>query len=71
MLAIHNNFASVNNVVRLQTLLQSYQNVSNSQLEGYTIIFYKCCKRFCKVIKMLAIHNRREGDYRNEQIIDF
>ncbi len=25
----------------------------------------------CEVIKMLAIHNRHEGDYRNEQIIDF
>ena len=44
----------------LQTLLQSYQNVSNSQL----IIIYCnvkfCCKRFCKVIKMLAIHNQQE-----------
>ena len=41
----------------LQTLLQSYQNVSNSQpahSQGKTKL---CCKRFCKVIKMLAIHN--------------
>jgi len=42
----------------LQTLLQSYQNVSNSQpgqLGGATELG---CKRFCKVIKMLAIHNK-------------
>jgi len=41
----------------LQTLLQSYQNVSNSQRAingGYNGLG---CKRFCKVIKMLAIHN--------------
>ena len=41
----------------LQTLLQSYQNVSNSQLIDNWHIKYLCCKRFCKVIKMLAIHN--------------
>ena len=41
----------------LQTLLQSYQNVSNSQLEHCIVIRSVCCKRFCKVIKMLAIHN--------------
>ena len=41
----------------LQTLLQSYQNVSNSQLLFTTSITNTCCKRFCKVIKMLAIHN--------------
>ena len=43
--------------ILLQTLLQSYQNVSNSQLYVCSHIFYFCCKRFCKVIKMLAIHN--------------
>ena len=43
--------------VQLQTLLQSYQNVSNSQ-HCHNITSYKLsCKRFCKVIKMLAIHN--------------
>ena len=41
----------------LQTLLQSYQNVSNSQPRGVSYEQSKCCKRFCKVIKMLAIHN--------------
>ena len=41
----------------LQTLLQSYQNVSNSQLHYNTQLFAYSCKRFCKVIKMLAIHN--------------
>jgi len=55
----------------LQTLLQSYQNVSNSQRADKNSFSVNCCKRFCKVIKMLAIHNRHEGDYRNEQIIDF
>ncbi len=46
---------------KLQTLLQSYQNVSNSQL-GVIRRWYKGgCKRFCKVIKMLAIHNLYEG----------
>ena len=42
---------------KLQTLLQSYQNVSNSQLCNYVRYFKQGCKRFCKVIKMLAIHN--------------
>ena len=42
----------------LQTLLQSYQNVSNSQLCSIKASFKWCCKRFCKVIKMLAIHNQ-------------
>ena len=41
----------------LQTLLQSYQNVSNSQLLEHFKSRKTCCKRFCKVIKMLAIHN--------------
>ena len=41
----------------LQTLLQSYQNVSNSQHNHQQSLNYSCCKRFCKVIKMLAIHN--------------
>ena len=41
----------------LQTLLQSYQNVSNSQPIYLNSLLCYCCKRFCKVIKMLAIHN--------------
>ena len=41
----------------LQTLLQSYQNVSNSQPYQVLMIKEVGCKRFCKVIKMLAIHN--------------
>jgi len=41
----------------LQTLLQSYQNVSNSQLKQVAELDGRGCKRFCKVIKMLAIHN--------------
>ena len=41
----------------LQTLLQSYQNVSNSQQYLFFPIEKQRCKRFCKVIKMLAIHN--------------
>ena len=43
----------------LQTLMQSYQNVSNSQLVFIEIYYTYCCKRLCKVIKMLAIHNRK------------
>ena len=42
---------------KLQTLLQSYQNVSNSQPVNICFCGSFCCKRFCKVIKMLAIHN--------------
>ena len=42
---------------QLQTLLQSYQNVSNSQLLSLYHFENSSCKRFCKVIKMLAIHN--------------
>ena len=45
----------------LQTLLQSYQNVSNSQPGWVMDCLIKSCKRFCKVIKMLAIHNRQQG----------
>ena len=41
----------------MQTLLQSYQNVSNSQLYAPKDRKGVGCKRFCKVIKMLAIHN--------------
>ncbi len=41
----------------LQTLLQSYQNVSNSQHGQIDLYGNLSCKRFCKVIKMLAIHN--------------
>jgi len=43
--------------VWLQTLLQSYQNVSNSQPKEPSLLLNNSCKRFCKVIKMLAIHN--------------
>ena len=42
---------------KLQTLLQSYQNVSNSQRTIKFACEYTSCKRLCKVIKMLAIHN--------------
>ena len=45
------------NTLLLQTLLQSYQNVSNSQLDTLIDVMRESCKRFCKVIKMLAIHN--------------
>jgi len=41
----------------LQTLMQSYQNVSNSQLVKSISNIALSCKRLCKVIKMLAIHN--------------
>ncbi len=44
-------------IPQLQTLMQSYQNVSNSQLQLILQFFKLCCKRLCKVIKMLAIHN--------------
>ena len=54
-------FTTITNFIillkKLQTLLQSYQNVSNSQLTNILAVFTNCCKRFCKVIKMLAIHN--------------
>ena len=43
--------------ILLQTLLQSYQNVSNSQPKHCICAVRSRCKRFCKVIKMLAIHN--------------
>ena len=43
--------------VKLQTLMQSYQNVSNSQHKKETLEVEIGCKRLCKVIKMLAIHN--------------
>ena len=43
--------------LKLQTLLQSYQNVSNSQQRNFRKAKPHGCKRFCKVIKMLAIHN--------------
>ena len=45
--------------VQLQTLLQSYQNVSNSQQSKTLSTLRNSCKRFCKVIKMLAIHNEQ------------
>ena len=57
MLAIH-NFVTANFFkIWLQTLMQSYQNVSNSQLAETSLLLTLSCKRFCKVIKMLAIHN--------------
>ena len=37
--------------------MQSYQNVSNSQLITEEQVEELSCKRLCKVIKMLAIHN--------------
>ena len=37
--------------------MQSYQNVSNSQLKKNNEDYERGCKRLCKVIKMLAIHN--------------
>ena len=37
--------------------MQSYQNVSNSQPALVLSLMDFCCKRLCKVIKMLAIHN--------------
>ena len=46
--------------LKLQTLLQSYQNVSNSQRLNYELLYTYSCKRFCKVIKMLAIHNTNQ-----------
>ena len=50
--------------ITLQTLLQSYQNVSNSQLESSAFVTFSGCKRFCKVIKMLAIHNLLIGNFK-------
>ena len=44
----------------MQTLLQSYQNVSNSQHGVDDYLNGGGCKRFCKVIKMLAIHNEKK-----------
>ena len=49
---VHITFAK-----KLQTLMQSYQNVSNSQPRVGEPRAGACCKRLCKVIKMLAIHN--------------
>ena len=57
MLAIHNSMSLLSQLHRLQTLLQSYQNVSNSQQRIRIFCRHTSCKRFCKVIKMLAIHN--------------
>ena len=37
--------------------MQSYQNVSNSQPGADKLSQKLGCKRLCKVIKMLAIHN--------------
>ncbi len=57
MLAIHNAHHRCPFYLQLQTLLQSYQNVSNSQQLPKVQSYDFSCKRFCKVIKMLAIHN--------------
>ena len=57
MLAIHNVVKENCVTVGLQTLLQSYQNVSNSQRYRRPRRRRSSCKRLCKVIKMLAIHN--------------
>ena len=57
MLAIHNIVLPNLSFIELQTLMQSYQNVSNSQHSAEFINDYAGCKRLCKVIKMLAIHN--------------
>ena len=58
MLAIHNTFGIITVSFKLQTLMQSYQNVSNSQPATARILVPLSCKRLCKVIKMLAIHNQ-------------
>ena len=55
-------------LIKLQTLLQSYQNVSNSQLDRKEDDSDECCKRFCKVIKMLAIHNVKKGNVITEAV---
>ena len=57
MLAIHNEFMGTIGKLKLQTLMQSYQNVSNSQPLLLNVCRLYGCKRLCKVIKMLAIHN--------------
>ena len=53
---------------KLQTLLQSYQNVSNSQHSACSISQARCCKRFCKVIKMLAIHNTETANINTQNV---
>ena len=50
-------------VITLQTLMQSYQNVSNSQQGQQCSNRLYRCKRLCKVIKMLAIHNSKNNRY--------
>jgi len=42
--------------------MQSYQNVSNSQPIDINLNVCYRCKRLCKVIKMLAIHNCPAGN---------
>ena len=54
------NFNKQKKPKRLQTLLQSYQNVSNSQQAAMDSERLASCKRLCKVIKMLAIHNTKK-----------
>jgi len=52
----------------LQTLLQSYQNVSNSQRIANRRARWQSCKRFCKVIKMLAIHNQMDSELQRIEV---
>ena len=52
----------------LQTLMQSYQNVSNSQHKGVNGLMQSSCKRLCKVIKMLAIHNTSGFDEKSSNV---
>jgi len=48
--------------------MQSYQNVSNSQLNAIEVYEQECCKRLCKVIKMLAIHNLTDESDSNVRV---
>ena len=48
--------------------MQSYQNVSNSQLLDNNNIYKLGCKRLCKVIKMLAIHNTYVKGSRSKKV---
>jgi len=48
--------------------MQSYQNVSNSQLNASDALSDVSCKRLCKVIKMLAIHNDNGRQAREKRV---
>ena len=48
--------------------MQSYQNVSNSQLVDKLENLALRCKRLCKVIKMLAIHNQDTLQKQREEV---